>query len=313
MERDTKRLIDWKEEKGNKVVSRALKNLILVSAFLLWILSGLFAAVAGLMIARDYEFEVISGFMVTPPAFFAAISCYIFVVSSFGVMGALRENICCLRVYQYSIVLTLLLIFCAGLLGFAFWPEIKKLMETKLRSAIIQYVDSEPLRNLIDMIQRELECCGGLNIDDWDSNPYFTCFKKGSYRSCGVPWSCCFRKHERNRMCGLRIRRKRTNLGNTIHLTGCLDKTFEYIRVNMYIIGAVCVGATLFFVVVMYALHVLVRQIQKQIVLYDKATELYNWDLQDEGTIGTIGTIDSREDLLVPVAYEESQRNNIEM
>ena len=48
-------------------------------------------------------------------------------------------------------------------------------------------------------------------------------------------------------------------------------------------------------------------------MLYDEAKELYHWDLQDEGTIGTIGTIDSREDLLVPVAYEESQRNNIEM
>merc|ERR1719427_728811 len=193
------------------------------------------------MIARDYEFELISGFFVTPPAFFAAIACYIFVISSFGVMGVVRENICCLRMYKYSLVFVLLLIFCAGLLGFAFWPEMKKLMDVKLREAIREYFDNDQLRHMMDMIQRDLECCGSMYLDDWDSNPYFTCFRKGSYRNCGVPWSCCLKKHERNRLCGIGIRKNRhkrkTPFSADLNTTGCLDRTFEYLRVNLYYIG----------------------------------------------------------------------------
>ena len=61
----------------------------------------------------------------------AALGCLIFIVSSFGVLGALRENICFLRAYKMFLLATLVFEFSAGLVGFAFWPEVKKIVQVR--------------------------------------------------------------------------------------------------------------------------------------------------------------------------------------
>jgi len=190
-----------------------------------------------------------SGFVMTPPAILAAVGCFIFFISSIGVLGSYRENISLLRVYKYCLVTILLLGLCSGLVGFAFWPEVKKIVDQHIRIAIRDYLEDKHLRNIVDKMQRYLGCCGSLSIDDWDSNKYFICRKKGSYRSCGVPWSCCLPKHERNRQCGNRIRkdlhkRKGEPLSADIYTIGCLDKGFEYLKQNMLFIGGIAVAST---------------------------------------------------------------------
>ena len=77
--------------------------------------------------------------------------------------------------------------------------------------SIEKYTVNPDLRNMVDLLQRELECCGSLTIDDWDSNEYFSCKNVAGYRHCGVPWSCCLRKFERNRQCGYGLRKARSH------------------------------------------------------------------------------------------------------
>ena len=62
-----------------------------------------------------------------------------------------------------------------------------------------------------------------------------SCLMKESYKWCGVPWSCCHSKYQRNRQCGYGMRKDRAkfNLANEIHTIGCLDKGFEFFRNNM--------------------------------------------------------------------------------
>ena len=51
--------------------------------------------------------------------------------------------------------------------------------------AIEKYTVNPDLRNMVDLLQRELECCGSLTIDDWDSNEYFSCKNvAGAYFLC---------------------------------------------------------------------------------------------------------------------------------
>ena len=43
-----------------------------------------------------------------------------------------------------------------GLLAFAFWPEVKKLVDRNLGRAIEKYTHDPDLRNMIDKLQREV-------------------------------------------------------------------------------------------------------------------------------------------------------------
>merc|ERR1712159_859049 len=248
-------------------VSRPLKYCLLAFSFFFWIIGSAFAAVGGWHILQKVGISTVTDFATDPPAILAALGCLIFIVSSFGLLGSLRENICFLRVYKMFLIIVLVFECCVGLLGFAFWPELKKLIEANIRKAITQYTESPHLRDMIDALQVELECCGSLTIDDWDSNEYYRCKNIASFRSCGVPWTCCLEKFERNRQCGYGIRSTRSErkLEDTIHTQGCLDKGFEFFKTNSLMIGALGVAFTLplFFGILMA--HRLVKQIRRQI------------------------------------------------
>jgi len=141
------------------------------------------------------------------------------------------------------------------------------MVQYNLRTAIEHYSYNPDLRNMIDLLQRELECCGSLTIDDWDSNPYFTCKTIASFRSCGVPWSCCLRKFERNRQCGYGVRKGRSKikLESEIHTMGCLDKGFEFFKNNMFMIAGLAIGFTLPLLFGILMAHRMIKQIRKEI------------------------------------------------
>lgn len=252
-------------------ISRALKYCLLGFSLFFWIVGALFAAIGGWTISQKTGYEELSDFATDPGAILASLGCLIFIVSSFGVLGALRENICFLRLYKVFLVATLVFEFCAGLIGFAFWPEVKKIIQTNMSIAIEKYTVNPDLRNMVDLLQRELECCGSLTIDDWDSNEYFSCKNVAGYRHCGVPWSCCLRKFERNRQCGYGLRKTRSHLKleNEIHTQGCLDKGFEFFKYNMIMIAGLAIAFTFPLIAGIFMTHRFVKQIRKQMESVD--------------------------------------------
>ena len=87
------------------------------------------------------------------------------------------------------------------------------------------------------------------------------------YRHCGVPWSCCLRKFERNRQCGYGLRKARSHfqLENEIHTTGCLDRGFEFFKNNMLMIAGLAIAFTLPLIMGILMTHRFVKQIRKQV------------------------------------------------
>ena len=71
------------------------------------------------------------------------------------------------------------------------------------------------------------------------------CATVGSYRSCGVPWSCCLQKFQTNQQCGNRIRKQRSKVDVTqfIETIGCLDKLFDIMRKHLYLVAGVTVSS----------------------------------------------------------------------
>ncbi|XP_031568139.1 tetraspanin-33-like [Actinia tenebrosa] len=90
-------------------------------------------------------------------------------------------------------------------------------------SRFIQYYQEEHIRNDLDVIQKELKCCGFKSYKDWDLNPYYSCNSTG-YSRCSVPFSCCKLKNA-GATCVLGIRNPKiteAELRESIYLDGCL-------------------------------------------------------------------------------------------
>merc|ERR1740136_573624 len=104
---DTVNLTEWVQKKDNKYVSKTLKYILLVFAFIFWCVGALFAAIGGWTISQKANYKELSYFAIVPGSILAAVGCFIFVISSFGILGVYRENLCYLRLYKLSLLLVL--------------------------------------------------------------------------------------------------------------------------------------------------------------------------------------------------------------
>eukprot|EP00794_Sanderia_malayensis_P012888 gene12888-14214_t len=250
----------------NTKVSTVLKYTLVAFTTLFWLIGGAFIGIGSWAVLQKTGYEEVSDFVTDPAVIIITVGVSVFLVSFCGCVGALRENICLLRTYQGVLVLILVLQCIGGILAFSFWPETKKLLNNKVQVAIKKYTSNHDLRNLIDRIQYEFKCCGSTNTDDWDWNPYFSCGAT-TIQSCGVPWSCCLRKFQRNKQCGYGIRRNRLRLkmGEYLQLDTCMDVVLQFFKNNLGAVAGLAVACTLPFILGAVMTHILVNQIKKQI------------------------------------------------
>ena len=138
-----------------------------------------------------------------PVLFLCVIGVIMFILSSFGLLGALTEKTMLLVIFfdglkiLFFIQHACMLFFIIALFGFKSWfyENAKHI----LLKTIINYRDDPDLQNLIDVVQQALNCCGVVEPNDWDYNIYFNCSSEVEVNgivykpaeSCGVPFSCC--------------------------------------------------------------------------------------------------------------------------
>ena len=136
-------------------------------------------------------------------------------------------------------------------------------LEGTLSDELIQnYRDDLDFQNLIDLVQKDFECCGISNegYRDWSKNPYFNCTEKPednrSVERCGVPFSCCLQNVQTelnndglvNIMCGFGVQelKQREDVVKKVHTKGCIYKLQQYFEKNLFTVGivALCVAVT---------------------------------------------------------------------
>ncbi|XP_014479249.1 PREDICTED: tetraspanin-5 isoform X5 [Dinoponera quadriceps] len=173
-----------------------------------------------------------------------------FIIGFTGCVGALRENTCLLAAYAIFLALLLLIEMTAGVLGFIFKDWIKSQATGGFQAFIIHYREDPDQQNLIDWIQEDwLQCCGVEGPKDWDRNNYFNCSSSdiGSREACGVPFSCCKRKHNeiiKNKQCGYDVRKPSYNfeVAKVIYEKGCIQAGEEWMERNLLAIASGAVG-----------------------------------------------------------------------
>lgn len=218
-------------------------------------------------VTQKSDYSEFSSISTDPAAVMVAVGLFIFVISFFGTVGALRENICFLRTYMIVMIIIVILEVIGGLLAFAFWPEVQKSVDNQFKNAIEQYRDNIDLQNAIDSVQESFQCCGSSDLNDWNINRYFKCGGP-SPEQCGVPYSCCVREPDQspNVQCGWHVREEhRLALKGRIYITGCLDAVWEWFRNHLIIVAAVAVAFAFPEVAGIVMTHLFIKQIQEQI------------------------------------------------
>lgn len=221
-----------------------------------------------------------------------ALGSIIFVVSFAGCVGALRENLCLLKLYFWSLTIFLVaeLLFAIACIIFP-WKS-REIIESVLSKRLIEdYRESQNTQNFVDFLQREFECCG-ITTDgyhDWNANEYFNCSTTSpSVEKCGVPASCCIRQKNMthlNSMCGYGMQeKKRHEVSEIINTNGCVTSIIQFLESNLYWAAGVIFGITLF---QMYVTHQ-ARSLMDQIAL-----QRSRWE-REQGLFGPVSQSQAR-------------------
>ncbi|XP_028397179.1 tetraspanin-17-like [Dendronephthya gigantea] len=207
-------------------------------------------------------------FISDPTIAVITVACLTIVVSGIGMIGALRDNLKLLYLYLFFVVFIFTFQLVAGVLGFIFWTEVKDSVNTAFLLAIIKYRRDHDLKNAVDAVQLNLECCGSTSIDDWDRNNYFRCGAK-TIEECGVPVSCCKIKDKVSKIktlevlknssepnvehlsnvnlqCGYKTRSQhRLTYRDEIHTRGCLDALVLWLYDNMLLVAGLVTASVI--------------------------------------------------------------------
>ncbi|XP_077992662.1 tetraspanin-33-like [Glandiceps talaboti] len=255
------------------VVNPVIKYLLFAFNFIFWIIGFL---LLGLGIWATLE-KGIGNVMdhldiITDPAIvLIVVGSGIFILGFSGCVGALRENTLLLMFFYLFLGLILILEVIAGIVAIVFSQETYDQADKVVQRAIVRYREDLDLRNFIDFIQIELECCGGRNgFQDWQKNRYFNCSDTNlSREKCGVPYSCCQPEDGGNNIintqCGYDTTDKpAAAVSDQIYVTGCIDKLVSYVNSNVYLIGGLAIGVAIIQVIGIILARILHTQIEEQ-------------------------------------------------
>lgn len=241
--------------------------------FFLFIIGLCMAALgAYILVIKDKVVHDVLDFLLDPACDLALAGSVVTLMGLVGLLGALREIVCCLKIYYFTLCLILLLELSLAVVMFVskYVPEVKGQIfpENSFKHAIVNYRDDPDMQHLIDSLQTDLQCCG---LDDsetgylnWSDNVYFNCSDSNqSPEACSVPYSCCRTKSGENinYQCGAHTMKQQkdgTVIGNDentyrIYTDGCIKALGTWIDTHALTVGGVMLGILLpqVFIVVM--------------------------------------------------------------
>ncbi|XP_064481326.1 tetraspanin-33-like [Ornithodoros turicata] len=176
----------------------------------------------------------------------------LFLLAFCGCVGALRENTFLLRTYSAFLTLLVILNLLIGLM-LVFVPGALKRIFSQVFSEnmIIYYRETQDFQQLVDSVQKTLECCGmtDKSFRDWNLNMYFKCnIQNPSHERCSVPYSCC-RQNKTTTVsifCGKGVLNMsdyeawyRINIGN------CPDAANRYVKQHVLVVAGGCLVAVI--------------------------------------------------------------------
>lgn len=235
---------------GPSEVSLIVKYMLFALNVLFWIIGGLMIGV-GIWAKTEKSLGDIGKslpWFMDPANLFLIIGCVIFTLAFLGCIGSLRENICLLRTFEYTIDILLIIEVALALYVYFDRNRVKNKVEDILDETIPRYRDDNDLQSIIDWVQENIKCCGVKSDEDWEKNIYFNCSTPKSPEACGVPYSCCKNYLEEiNTQCGYKVRtvENKATKRTKIYTDGCVDAVISTLLSENNLVLLVCVAGAI--------------------------------------------------------------------
>ncbi|XP_075258210.1 tetraspanin-17-like [Convolutriloba macropyga] len=229
-----------------ELAHNVIKFILFSFNVLFWIISFILVIIGIWAIAVNADYgNAVSG-VLTPSLLLVVLGVVIFLVSFAGCVGALRENTYLLKAFIAIMGIGIILQLIFVIVVFTLNGRMQASLDRFFQKSVKLYNDDVDLKNIMDYIQHELECCGGEGPNDWDLNMYYAC-DSIAVSNCGVPFSCCrgFGVAHNNTQCGFGVRSGssdntiNTALSEVIFSGGCTNRIVVYINENLSTIAIV--------------------------------------------------------------------------
>lgn len=159
-----------------------IKYLLFIFNFI-FALCGLAILIVGVLMhvnISNYK-EAVEENISFPSVTFIVIGSIIFVIAFFGCCGAIRESHC-MTITFASFLLTIFIIQIAvAIYAFVVFKDSNINVKNSYSELFNKYWTSSTSQEIIDIIQKNLECCGIDSKDDYN----------GILHNKTIPWSCC--------------------------------------------------------------------------------------------------------------------------
>ncbi|XP_048865039.1 tetraspanin-15 isoform X1 [Brienomyrus brachyistius] len=222
-----------------------LKSILIVYATVFWLIGGFILAIGIYAEVERQRYKTLEGVFLAPAIILIVLGLVMFFISFIGVLASLRDNLCLLKVFLYTLTICLILELLGGILAIAFRHQTVDLLNKNIRKGMVNYYDDLDFKNIMDFIQRKFRCCGGQEFTDWQVNMYHNCSAPGPL-ACGVPYTCCVSSKPAevvNTMCGYQvIQKERLQLQHIIYIRGCTDAVFIWFMDNYKIMAGLLLG-----------------------------------------------------------------------
>ncbi|KAG8448855.1 hypothetical protein GDO86_015796 [Hymenochirus boettgeri] len=224
-----------------------LKFSLVVYSTVFWLIGMFILAIGIYAEVERQKYKTLHGIFLAPAIILILLGILMFVVSFIGVLASLRDNLCLLKVFMYTLGVCLLLELSGGIISLIFRNQTMDLINRNIGRGIKNYYDDLDFKNILDFTQKQFRCCGGKDYMDWKQNQYHECPGIGP-QSCGVPYSCCIRNKTDviNTMCGYNaMKLERLNAIKFIYVRGCTDAVIIWFLDNYTIMAGVLLGILL--------------------------------------------------------------------
>eukprot|EP00117_Sycon_ciliatum_P012847 scpid52629/ scgid13753/ Tetraspanin-33; Penumbra; Proerythroblast new membrane len=242
-------------------VSKCVKYSLFLFNLVFWLCGGAILGVGIYARLLQNDWQTLSGWSTDPAILLIAVGTIMFFVGFCGCIGALRENVCLLKVFGFTLGIILLLEIAGGVAAFLLQDKVTELTQEKMTEAMQLYHTTNMQTDLDDAteaVQINFACCGATSFRDWFSNNrYYNCTEETFDKlltGCGVPPACCKNGSMTNTQCGYKIYPytgmpeseqalwPMAHREDIINVGGCADAVIKWVKDNYILLGGVAVG-----------------------------------------------------------------------
>ncbi|KAM9326203.1 tetraspanin-15 [Gastrophryne carolinensis] len=224
-----------------------LKFTLIAYSTIFWLIGACVLAVGIYAEVERQKYKTLQGAFLAPAIILILLGVVMFVVSFIGVLASLRDNLCLLQVFMYTLGACLILELTGGIIALIFRNQTMDILNRNIRRGIKNYYDDLDFKNIMDFVQKQFKCCGGEEYMDWERNEYHSCTAPGPL-ACGVPYTCCIsnRTAVMNTLCGYQAMKfERHEAQRFIYVRGCTNAVIIWFLDNYAIMAGVLLGILL--------------------------------------------------------------------